>query len=123
MENYSIDINYINENSNNEKYIDNYFILLNIKYNNFNIYTLEIDFIDFYDKFIKKYNKEIFEEKYILENVNGGCNIHKNDTYLTFNVSKYGNDCSIDSSFTIKINEEVDKMIDNIKNFYLEKNN
>jgi hypothetical protein len=120
MDNYAIEIKYINENSNNENDIDNYFIQLNIKYNNFNIYTLNTGFLLFFNKFVKEYNHEMYETMYVLEQSNGGCFIHKNNDFLTFNVSKYGSDCIVESNFTIKITTEVDKMIDNLKQFYSE---
>jgi hypothetical protein len=117
MDNYTIDIDYLNENDERENIMDGYSIILNFKYNSIKIYTLYTNFKEFYNNFVEKYDSNATTITYTLEELNGGIFIHKDSKYLRFNVERYSTDCQFNSNFIVKINSEIDKMIISIKNF------
>ena len=120
MENYTIAVDFLNENEENKNIIDDYSIRLNFKYNSINIYSLYTNFKEFYNNFVEQYDTLVTEKTYTLEEINGGIFIHKDNEYLIFNVERYGTNCQFDSNFVVKINDEIDKMISSIQKFKID---
>ena len=120
MENYTIAVDFLNENEENKNIIDDYSIRLNFKYNSINIYSLYTNFKEFYNNFVEQYDTRVTEKTYTLEEINGGIFIHKDNEYLIFNVERYGTNCQFDSNFVVKINDEIDKMISSIQKFKID---
>ena len=116
MENYKIELKqYIDDD------VDEFIIEIKLNEPNITVATILLPNIN-----TIKENEQLIELRdnlyndvkmfIVLYECNGGIIIEKNDQYLTFVISKYGDDIYGEMKFTIKINDSVLDMLNKIIN-------
>lgn len=93
-------------------------ITLKFLYNNKTVYSFLINFNVLYNKFISKFDKNKYPSRFEFLNSNGVSQIRHDKDYISFDVSRYDKDVYVDTTFTIKINPEFSKLVDDLKKFH-----
>ncbi len=91
---------------------------IHFKCNNKIVYKFIMDFDILYNNFISLFDHKGNPQRYEFLNSNGVIQINHNRDFLSFEVSRYGSDVYVDTSFTIKITDQFVKLINNLHNVY-----
>ena len=93
-------------------------ITIRFKCNNQTVYSFVSCFDIFYENFVSIYSKNDTNKRYELINSNGVIQVVLHNNFLSFEISRYGNDVYGESIFTIKLNDKFDNLIDELKKLH-----
>ncbi len=104
MDNYSC--NYI---------INDLDITIHFKCNDQIVFSFLTEFEEFYTRFVSIYDRSLPHQRFEFLNSNGVIQITKLNEFLSFEFSRYTHDVYADSVFRVRLNNQFDRMISNIK--------